>query len=187
MKKYYHTETTLRIIVMGLVAALICVITFIRIPLFGSKIQIANAVCIFAGIWMGGLYGGISSGFGAILNDILFEGNDFFQSTLTFITKFLIAFIAGKIANYKRYQGENSTINIIASIIGSLFYVILHTAKHIFLQHILLHMTWDVTWIVVGSKLPTTILNGIFAAILAPMLVKSLFPHLRDIRIQILT
>ena len=73
MEKHNQQETILRIVITGVMAALICLITLIWIPLFSSKIQITNVICIFSGIWTGGLNGGIAAGIGVVLNDILQE------------------------------------------------------------------------------------------------------------------
>lgn len=174
-------KSTYRLVYCGVMAAIICVASLIKIPFLGSKLQIANAICIVSGIMFTPIDGAITAGLGIVLNDILFEGNDIFQSSLSFITKFIMTYISGKIAHSKISKSELVTYYL-ASIVASICYVILHTGKHIFLQHFIMNNPWNVTWTVVLSKIPTTCLNGIFAVIITPILIKALKPVLNNIR-----
>lgn len=173
-------ESTYKLVYCGVMAALICVISLVKIPFLGSKLQIANSICMVSGIMFGPLDGAITAGLGTILNDLLFEGNDIVQSSLSFITKFAMTYIAGKIAHSNVSKSECRKLYI-ASIAASACYVILHTGKHVFLQYFILNNPWNVTWAVVLSKIPTTCLNGIFAVLLTPILIKALKPVLNKI------
>lgn len=172
-------KATYKLVHCGMMAALICVTSLVKIPFLGSKLQIANAICILSGIIFNPLDGAIAAGLGVILNDILFEGNDIFQTFLSFITKFFMTFIAGKIS-HSRLCNSESIRNYIASIVGSICYVALHTGKHLFLQYFIMNSTWDIARTVVLSKIPTTCLNGIFAIFLIPFLIKALKPILSE-------
>ena len=55
------TFTTHFIVQTGVMAALVFVITYFRIPLFGSKVHFANAMCLLAGLLFGPLSGGLAA------------------------------------------------------------------------------------------------------------------------------
>lgn len=170
----------------AIMAALVCISTLVRIPLLGSKIQVANTVCLLSGFLLGPVFGGVASGLGALLNDILFEGNDFIQTALSFLTKYAMASIAGYIAYYREDYSHSLSNRraICASAIGSIAYIAMHSGKHFLLQYIIAGVPLDATWLVILSKLPATVLNGIIAALLAPVVYKALFPAWRQLNIS---
>ena len=55
---------TSRIVLIGVMAAMIVVVTFFRFPLLGSKIHFANAMCLLAGLLLGPVGGGLAAGIG---------------------------------------------------------------------------------------------------------------------------
>ena len=62
---------TSRIVLIGVMAAMIVVVTFFRFPLLGSKIHFANAMCLLAGLLLGPVGGGLAAGIGSFLYDVL--------------------------------------------------------------------------------------------------------------------
>ena len=52
MKKKF---TLVQIVYIGVMAALVCAVTFFRFPLLGSKVHFANAMCLLSGLLMGGV------------------------------------------------------------------------------------------------------------------------------------
>ena len=58
---------TSRIVLIGVMAAMIVVVTFFRFPLLGSKIHFANAMCLLAGLLLGPVGGGLAARKGSFL------------------------------------------------------------------------------------------------------------------------
>ena len=56
--------TTRFIVQTGVMAAVVCVVTFFRFPILGSKVHFANAMCLLAGLLFGPLSGGLAAGLG---------------------------------------------------------------------------------------------------------------------------
>ena len=60
MRKDRHPAYHLALV--GVMAALVYVVTMFRFPLLGSKVHFANAMCLLAGLLLGGGYGGAAAG-----------------------------------------------------------------------------------------------------------------------------
>ena len=67
MRKDRHPAYHLALV--GVMAALVYVVTMFRFPLLGSKVHFANAMCLLAGLLLGGGYGGAAAGLGSALYD----------------------------------------------------------------------------------------------------------------------
>jgi uncharacterized membrane protein len=80
MKKKF---SLVQIVYIGVMAALVCAVTFFRFPLLGSKVHFANAMCLLSGLLMGPVAGGLAAGFGSALYDGLLGGYDFIQCAIT--------------------------------------------------------------------------------------------------------
>ena len=73
MRKDRHPAYHLALV--GVMAALVYVVTMFRFPLLGSKVHFANAMCLLAGLLLGGGYGGAAAGLGSALYDLLAGGS----------------------------------------------------------------------------------------------------------------
>ena len=65
-----------RITSLAIMSAIIYVITMFRFPFLGSKVHLANSMCLVSGMLFGPLWGGIAAGFGSALYDALAGGYD---------------------------------------------------------------------------------------------------------------
>ena len=50
-----------RITFTAVMAAIVCVVTFLRFPLLGSKVHFANAMCLLSGMLLGPVFGGLAA------------------------------------------------------------------------------------------------------------------------------
>ena len=50
-----------KIVFIGMLAAVVCVVTLYRFPLLGSKVHFANAICLLSGLLMGPVAGGLAA------------------------------------------------------------------------------------------------------------------------------
>ena len=168
-----------KIIYIGVMAAIVCVITFFRFPLLGSKVHFANAMCLLSGLLLGGVPGGIAAGLGSFLYDALFGGYDIVQCLITFVSKFAMAFVCAKIANVKIDREAKPVRIVVASIIGALSYVALYMLKTFIFGMWVNGLGMDGTLAKMGTKLPGSLINALFASVAGPAVFLALKPALR--------
>lgn len=166
--------TVQKIAYIAVLAAIVCVVTFFRFPLLGSKVHLANAMCLLSGLLLGGVPGGLAAGIGSALYDALYGGYDIIQVAITFVSKFLMAWVCATIAFSGGSQAKNHGKNIAASIIGALTYVVLYMLKTFVYQKFVYGYPMDAVWITMGSKLPGSLINALAAMIVAPILCSAL-------------
>ena len=170
--------TLRKIVYTGVLAALVCVVTFFRFPLLGSKVHFANAMCLLSGLLLGPLPGGLAAGFGSALYDALFGGYGFLDCAVTFVTKFLMAWVCAKIAFAGHKEAKNHSWNAAACVVGALTYVALYMLKTFIYQRFIYGYPVDAVWLTMLSKLPASLLNAVAAMIAAPVLYTALRPAL---------
>ncbi len=171
---------TYRIVFVGVMAAIVFVITYLRIPFLGSKLSVGNAFCLLSGLLFGPAAGGLAAGFGSFLYDVIAGGYDIGQALITFVSKFAMAYICALIAQtYKKDRPESNTKIIIGSIVGALSYVALYMLKSFIFGLTVDGLTMDGTMVKLASKLPASMINAVAAMIIAPLLYKAIAPTLK--------
>jgi len=175
MKK---SMSTTKIVFIAMLAALVYVVTLFRFPLLGSKVHLGNAVCLLSGLLMGPAAGGLAAGLGSALNDALAGGYDFIQCMVTFVSKFAMAWVCGKIAFAGGREAKSHVQNIAAAVIGALTYVALYMLKTFVYQKFVYGYPMDAVWLTMGSKLPGSLINAVAAFIVAPIFYTGLRPAL---------
>lgn len=173
-----QTWTIQKIVYIAVLAALVCVVTFFRFPLLGSKVHFANAMCLLSGLLMGPFAGGLAAGFGSALYDALFGGYDFINCAITFVSKFLMAWVCAKIAFAAGKEAKSHGWNIAACVIGALTYVALYMLKT-FVFQLIAQSPMETVLITMGGKLPASLINAVAAMIAAPILYTALLPALK--------
>lgn len=171
--------TTKKLVYTAVLAALVCAVTFFRFPLLGSKVHFANAMCLLSGLLMGPAAGGLAAGLGSTLYDALFGGYDLLNCAVTFVTKFLMAWICGRIAFSGGREAGSHGGNIAACVTGALSYVVLYMLKTLVFQLFVYGYPMETAVVTMGSKLPASLLNAAAAMIAAPLLYAALCPALR--------
>ena len=166
--------TLKKIVYIGVLAALVCVVTFFRFPLLGSKVHFANAMCLLSGLLLGPVSGGLAAGFGSALYDALFGGYGLLDCAVTFVTKFLMAWICAKIAFAGDKEAKHPAWNIAASVIGALSYVALYMVKTFLFQKFIYGYPAETVFATMLSKLPASLINAVAAMIAAPILYTAL-------------
>ncbi|MCH3972143.1 MAG: ECF transporter S component [Oscillospiraceae bacterium] len=159
----------------GMLAALVLAGYFltIRLPIAGkAQIGFGNVFCIFSGLMLGPIYGGLAAGLGSFLYDIITGWAD--SCVLTFVTKFVMAFVCGLIAWGLSGQKLNKTENgkfqlgriIAAAVIGSLCYSVLYLT-HGYIEGVLLGNAAKALNTIMTVKLAATVTNGIIADVVS--------------------
>lgn len=165
---------------VGVMAAIIYVVTMFRIPVGQSKIHLANAVCLLAGMLFGPVAGGLSAGIGSALYDALAGGYDIANVAITFVSKFAMAAVCGLMTGSLREKKDEKTeksswLNdtgkiILACVVGALTYVALYMLKSwIFKVYVEPVPPETLPAVLIGKLIPSLI-NAAAAVVVAPLL-----------------
>ena len=165
-----------KIVFIAILAALVFVVTFFRFPLMGSKVHFANAICLLSGLLMGPLAGG---GLGSMLYDVFYYPSDLVTYLITFVSKFAMAWVCGKIAFAADKDAKNHSWNITACVVGAWTYVVLYMLKTFVYQKFVYGYPGDTVWAALLSKFPASAINAAAAMIVAPILYTALRPALQ--------
>ena len=170
MKKHSSAYTISFIAAM---AAIVCIATFLRFPLWGSKVHLGNTACLLAGFLLGPVGGGLAAGIGCALNDLVSAyGLD--ECIITFFSKFVMALLCALIAR----KGGRLRCTVGAAV-GALSYVALYMLKHLVYQRFVYGNPLAAAGAVMLSKLPASLINAVFALVVAPILYAALRPALQ--------
>ena len=115
-----ETSPTVRIAVSGVMAALVCVATYlIKIPVPATEgfINIGDSMIFVSSLLFGSVIGGFAGGVGSAFADII-SGYGYF-APLTFIVKGIEGVLVGKISNGKSWNRD-----ILAVFIGGIVMVL---------------------------------------------------------------
>lgn len=161
----------------GMMTALVFVSNYLSIPTAFSRLHVANAVCMLAGMLFGGVRGGIIAGLGSALFDLTFPAY-VAESWITFINKGAMALACGLIVNDKQNTFSRPVLAVIGSMTGAVLYITLYLLKsYIQIRWVTPVPAETVAPALVG-KLSSSAINGLFAVIVAPLLYGALYPAL---------
>ena len=122
---------TFRICFIGLMAAIVFVVNYLRIPFMGTQLHMTNALCVLCGLLFGPGAGFLAAGLGSGLYDIVAGWGA--ECIITFINKGVIALVAGLIAYKATRKGVTTSADhvriIVGSVLGALAYVALYMLK----------------------------------------------------------
>lgn len=119
----------IKLVAIGLMAALCYVGNYIQIPLFtDTRIHFGNVFIIMSGLLFGAVPGGLAGGIGSAIYD-LFDPRFVLSAPTTFLTKFAMGFVCGYFAKSQKRLGSDKLHITISGILGQLTYVILYTSK----------------------------------------------------------
>ncbi len=172
---------TFRICFIGLMAAIVFVVNYFRIPFMGTQLHMTNALCVLCGLLFGPASGFLAAGIGSGLYDIV--GGYGAECVITFINKGVIALVAGAIAYKAGRQDETTAKNhaliLLGSVLGALSYVALYMLKTFLFGLTIDGLTMDAVTVKLLSKLPGSLMNAAFAFIVAPVLFAAVKPALK--------
>lgn len=163
-------------------ASMVFVLTLFRFPFLGSKVHAANAMCLLAGMILGRRRGGIAAGIGSALYDFLMGGYDPIQCVISFVSKYAMAAVCAIILERGKSENPKYSRMLAGSISGSLTYVVLYMLKTYIYQRLIYGFPHDTVYLTMLSKLPASLINALFAVIVAPVTCKALLPSIRKIR-----
>lgn len=152
----------------GVLAAMIYVVTLFRFPLLGSKVHFANAVCLVAGMMLGPTLGGLAAGIGSALFDA-FTGYDFVNVLITFVSKFAMAWVCGKLTPEFSLEKKHMGRTAMAGVAGALTYVALYMLKTYVYNRFVYAYPLDAVGVTMMSKLIPSLINAGVAVVAAPV------------------
>ena len=167
--------TTKRIVLTGLLAALTCVGSALRITLpldiaGTTSFHLGNILCALSGILLGPWWGGLAAGLGSAIYD-MFNPLYISECWMTFILKFVYGLAAGLIIRCGTAETWGYIRALLATIAGAAAYAALYLAKSYFYSGLLLHgLEPAAALVTVIGKLPATGFNMAVAIIIAPVL-----------------
>lgn len=172
---------TFRICFIGLMAAIVFVVNYLRIPFMGTQLHMTNALCALCGLLFGPGAGFLAAGLGSGLYDIVAGWGA--ECILTFINKGAIALVAGLIG-YKAARRDapgaaDHARVVLGSVLGALTYVVLYMLKTFVFGQLVDGLTLDAVTAKMLTKLPGSLINAVFAFIVAPILLGALKPALK--------
>ena len=174
-------DRTLRTTFIGLMAAIVFVLNYLRIPFMGTQLHMTNALCALCGLLFGPGAGFLAAGLGSALYDI-FAGWGA-ECVITFVNKGAIALVAGLIAHSAARKDAPTSADharvIIGSVLGALTYVALYMLKTFVFGQLVDGLTLEAVTASMLTKLPRSLLNASFAFIVAPILLGALRPALK--------
>lgn len=163
-----------RLVFTALLAAMVYVGTLIRIPLGESKIQLANIICLLGGFLLSPVDAGVAAGLGSALYDVTLGGYDAVGCLITFVSKFLMAFVCSVLYRlYIRKTKKTARITVSMYLIaaaGALLYVLLYMTKTFLMGIIVDGLNVNGVWVKMLAKLPASLINACAAVIVAPPL-----------------
>ena len=177
---------TLRLTTYGLMTALAFVANYIRFPLLGSQITVSNTLCVLCGMILGPGAGFLTAGIGNFLYDLIAGYG--LEGIITLVSKGAIATVTGVVCHRMLQKPQLSprdrTRLFLGAAAGAAAYVILYMLKTLIMGLTVNGLNMDATLVKMGSKLPASLINAVFATIAAPLLINTL--HLPLHRLGIL-
>ena len=172
-------STIYHIAFVGVMAALVFVSNYISIPVASSRLHVANAVCLLAGMLFGGGKGGLAAAIGSALFDLTFPAY-VAEAWITFINKGAMALVAGLIV---RSVPEPSRLRLIlGGAAGAALYIALYLLKSYFQIRYVTPVPVETIGPLLLEKLAASSVNGIFAVIVAPLLYTVLAPGIKHLQ-----
>ena len=168
----------LHIAFVGVMAAMVYVVTLFRFPLLGSKVHFANAVCLLSGMLLGPGLGGLAAGLGSAIYDVT-GGYDLVNVLITFVSKFAMAWVCAKIMYRGAEHHHRPDRTLLASVLGALTYVALYMLKTFIYNAFVYGYPMDAVWATVLSKLIPSLINAAVAVVAAPIFFHAVLPALR--------
>ncbi len=190
MNQSKNRKTVLMICMVAMMAALVAVgsnIPNIQIPspLGTNRFHLGNVMCALSGLLLGPWWGGLASGLGSALYDLLLDPTRFAEFLITFVTKGLYGLVAGAVF-FKVFKARSNYINeAIATALAAVSYIVVYLTKSFFYNGLLIKgLTADAAWLGVLERVPSSVFNGVVALVLAPILGVALHKALKAAHLE---
>lgn len=181
--------STYRLVFIALFAAIVLVCTLVSVPVLESKVHFGNTASILAGLILSPVDAGLAAGLGSMLYDATLGGYDAIGCGITFVSKYLMAFVCAllmRLLRKREYKeiGKRAGFVYAISAVAALTYVALYMLKTFVMKQVVDGLTIKAVWVVMIQKLPASLINAAFATFAAPPLYAALLPALNKIGIM---
>lgn len=173
-----HSGKVRTVVMTGLLAALVCVGSALRITLpvnvGTTSFHLGNIMCALSGILLGPAGGGLAAGLGSAIYDMT---NPLYISEcwITFLTKGAYGLVAGLIAWGGMRKGMSYRRNLAATVAGAAVYAALYLFKGFAWDGLLLGgLQAAPAAAALTAKLPATAFNAGVAIVCAPALAAAI-------------
>lgn len=165
-----------KIILTALFAALVVVGSRIYIGTHDTiRFHLGNSMCLLAAFTLGPIGGGIASGLGSFIFDLLFYSQGgFILAIVTLVTKFVMGYVSGLIYN-------KTKMLIFSGIVGELVYIILYMIKTYIERKLVLGMSYEAVMPILFAKLGASVVNAVVAIIISTIVFKIMQKSLKNI------
>lgn len=162
----------------GLMAAAVYVASaFLQIPIptaiDNTRLHMGNVMCLLSGLLLGPWLGGLSAGIGSMFFDLTNPAY-IASAPFTFLFKFLMAWVCGKIASLSRPR--RSIRFLTGGLCGSVLYVILYLSKSFTEHYFVLKLPMEAVLLTLSQKAIVSGVNAVVAVFVAVPLGLSLRP-----------
>ncbi len=187
MNKHF---TTKKIVMAALMAALTVAGSALRIKVPSivgtSAFHLGNIMCALSGILLGPWLGGLASGLGSAIYDILLDPAYLSECWITCLTKGAYGLVAGFVAYGFHNTSKKYLQALLATIAGALTYAFLYLSKTCFYSGMLMKgLTLEGALWGVVDKLPATTFNVAVAVVAAPLLAVAISSALKASKISL--
>lgn len=165
-----------KIALIGIMSAFTFIANYFSIPIGDvARVHFGNVMCVLSGFILGGTGGGIAAGLGGFFYDLT---NPVYakEAFITFILKFALGFVAGKIS---QMNAKNKTVlNAVAAVAGSLTYWVLYLFKNFINEYYIIKNPMETVITKLVLKGSTSLINAViavvFSLILYPVFLKAI-------------
>lgn len=158
-------------------AAVYAASAFIQIPIptaiDNTRLHVGNVMCLLSGMVLGPWQGGLAAGIGSMLFDLTNPAY-ITSAPFTFIFKFLMAWICGKMISLNKFGLK--TRYLIGAISGQFTYVILYLSKSFLEHYFVLEMPMEAIILTLTQKGIVSSINAVIAVLAAIPLGLALRP-----------
>lgn len=158
------------IVAVGLMAALCFVGNYLQIKIPNgvviTRIHFGNSMCLLAGLLFGPIAGGLASGIGAGLYDLL-DPAYIISAPFTFLAKFAMGFICGYLSKSKKRLGNEVTHVTFGAIIGQLAYIVLYVGRTYINQRLVYGAVVQAAIATSATNLLTSSVNAVIAVVVS--------------------
>lgn len=178
MKKVSIKEIAL----IGIMAAAVYVSSaFLQIPIptaiDNTRLHMGNVMCLLSGLLLGAFQGGLAAGIGSMFFDLTNPAY-IASAPFTFLFKFIMGWVCGKIANSQKLGMNIHKRSIIGAVLGAFSYVVLYLAKSFIEHRFVLGLPIDAVFLTVSQKAVVSGINAVVAVVVAVPLAAALRPAL---------
>ncbi len=181
MNESKQSRLILKLCLTAMMTALVFLSNYLRITMpiaVGgvTAFTLANILCALSGILLGPGWGFAAAGLGSFLYDLT-NPNYADEAPITFFTKGLYGLVAGLVLYYVfvrllKKSRDGYVPQSVSAICAAVGYMIVYTVKVFFYNGMVKQgfTTAVQCWAIVIEKLPSTLVNGVLAAVFAPIL-----------------